>query len=433
MSTNPHDQLAQDFRSGRIDRREVIKRGTALGLSASGLAMLLTMGHVPATLAAQEATPAPGVSDQLLTVSNEQTSTWVRNFNPLLPEGSSSRWPTINGIYEPLFVYTTINAESVPWLATEWSFNEDNTVLTFTTREGVEWSDGTPFTANDVAFTFNLFLENDAIPGNGGAVIAPFLESVEATDDTTVVFTFNQVYTIGLFDIGAQMIVPQHIFSEVDDLLTFTNENPVGTGPFTEVARFEQQVWELHRNPNYWQEGKPYFQGLRIPAYPGNDATNLATINGENDWAGNFIPDIEQVYIAEDPEHFNYWFPSVGGTVHLYLNTTVPPFDNADVRKAISMAINRELIVEVAMFDYTSPADTTGLSDAFETVKNEAAATAGWAAYDVDAANEMLDAAGLTMDGDVRVMEDGTPLEFELNVVSGWSDWVQACEIMAQN
>lgn len=335
MSTNPYDQLAQDFRAGRIDRRELIKRASAMGLSASGLGMLLTMGYVPSTLAAQEATPGAEVSDQLLTASDEQVSTWIRNFNPLFPQ-TTNRWPTINGIYEPLFIYTTINAEIVPWLATEWSFNDDNTVLSFTTREGVEWSDGTPFTANDVAFTFNLFLENDALPGNGARSVTPYLESIEATDDTTVVFTFTQPYTIGLYDIGAQMIVPQHVFSEVEDLTTYTNEEPVGTGPFTEVARFEQQVWELHRNPNYWQEGKPYFQGFQIPAYPDNAAINLATINGENDWAGNFIPDIEQVYVAENPEHFNYWFPSTGATVHLYLNTTVAPFDNVDVRKAIA-------------------------------------------------------------------------------------------------
>ena len=184
MSVNAYEQLARDFREGRLDRREVIKRASALGLSASGLGLLLTMGYVPATLAAQEASPAAGggtVSDQLLTGSDEQTSTWTRNFNPLLPQGSSNRWPTINGIYESLFIYTIINAEIVPWLATEWSFNEDNTVLTFTTRENVQWSDGTPFTANDVAYTFNLFLENDALPGNGGAVVAPFLTSVEAT------------------------------------------------------------------------------------------------------------------------------------------------------------------------------------------------------------------------------------------------------------
>ncbi len=436
MANTPYEQLVRDFREGRIDRRDLFKRASAVGLSASAIGMLLATGNIPAALAAQEASPAAGgatVSDQLLVASDEQTSTWTRNFNPLLPQGSSNRWPTINGIYESLFIYTTINAEIVPWLATEWSFNDDNTVLTFTTRDGVSWSDGTPFTANDVAYTFNIFFENDAVPGNGGQVVAPFLESVEATDDSTVVFTFKQPYTIGLYDIGAQMIVPQHIFSEVDDLVTFTNEEPVGTGPFTNVARFEQQVWELHRNENYWQEGKPYFQGFRIPAYPNNDAINLATINGENDWAGNFIPDIENTFVAQDPEHFHYWFPATGAVVMLYLNTTVAPFDNPDVRKAISMGINRDQIVQIAMYDYTHPADTTGLSDAFETVKDADAANAGWTTYDVDAANEMLDAAGLTMDGDTRMTADGEPMEYELNVVSGWSDWVQSCEIMAQN
>ena len=433
MSVNHYEQLAREFREGRIDRREVIKRGSMIGMSATAIGWMLTAGYVPAALAAQEASPQPTVSDQLMTVSDEQTSTWIRNFNPLLPQGSSNRWPTIDGIYERLFIYTRVNNEIVPWLATEWSFSEDNTELTFTTRENVLWSDGTPFTANDVAYTFNLFLENDALPGNGGATVAPYLESIEATDDTTVVFTFTEPYTIGLYDIGGQMIVPQHIFSEVDDVLTFTNENPVATGPFTEVARFEAQVWELHRNPNYWQEGKPYFQGLQIPAYPTNDAVNLATINGENDWAANFIPDIEETYVAKDPENFHYWFPSTGDPVHLYLNTTVPPFDNVDVRKAISMAINRDQIVAIAMYDYTHPADTTGLSDQFATIKDEEAANAGWTTFDVDAANEMLDAAGLTMDGDVRVLEDGTPMEYELNVVSGWTDWVQSCDIMAQN
>jgi peptide/nickel transport system substrate-binding protein len=433
MSVQVYEQIARDFREGRIDRRELLKRAAAAGMSATAIGWVLGYGYVPATLAAQEASPEPTVSDQLLTASDEQSSTWIRNFNPLLPQGSSNRWPTIDGIYERLFVYTQINAEAVPWLATEWNFNEDNTVLTFTTRENVLWSDGTPFTAKDVAFTFNLFLENDAIPGNGGATVAPFLTKVEATDDTTVEFTFKEPYTIGLYDIGSQMIVPEHIFSQVDDVLTFTNENPVATGPFTEVARFENQIWELHRNPNYWQEGKPYFQGIRIPAYPNNDAVNLATINGENDWAGNFIPDIENTYVAKDPENFHYWFPATGATVHLYLNTTIPPFDNVDVRKAISMAINRDQIVQIAMYDYTHPADTTGLSDAFNSVRDEEAANAGWTTYDVDAANEMLDAAGLKMDGDVRVLEDGTPMEYELNVVSGWTDWVQSCDIIAQN
>jgi peptide/nickel transport system substrate-binding protein len=130
-----------------------------------------------------------------------------------------------------------------------------------------------------------------------------------------VVFTFGEPFTPGLWDIGEQMIAPEHIFKDVADPVTFTNETPVGTGPFTEIPEFGAQYWELHRNPNYWQEGKPFVQGFRFPSYPSNDAANLATLNGENDWAANFIPDVEATYVAKDPEHFHYWFPSTGDEV----------------------------------------------------------------------------------------------------------------------
>lgn len=451
--------LVSSLKRGEITRRQFMQRAAALGLSARALGAMggaAGLGLGGASLAAAQD------DSGLLTTNNEQQNTWIRNFNPLLPENASSRWPTLFGIYEPLFVWNTIKAEPVPWLAESWEFSEDNLQLTFHLRGGggasgeaggatpvsatpvaeaspvtggggVLWSDGEPFTADDVAFTWNLMKDNEALPGNGARVALPFLDSIDATDEHTVVFTFKEVYTIGLYDIANQVIVPEHIWKDVDDPVTYANEDPVGTGPFTEVARFEAQIFELHANPNYWQEGKPYIKGLRMPAYPDNDSINLATINGEVDWTANFIADIENTFVAKDPEHFHFWFPPTGATVHLYLNTTVKPFDNADVRKAISMAINREQIVNVAMFDYTHPADTTGLSDAFESQKDEEAKNAGWATYDKDKANEMLDAAGLAMDGDVRKMEDGTPLEFDLNVVSGWSDWVQSCDIMSRN
>ena len=129
---------------------------------------------------------------------------------------------------------------------------------------------------------------------------------------TTIVITFKQVFTPALYDVGEQMIVPEHIWKDVEDPITFLNENPVGTGPFTGVGAFQPQYYEVLKNPNYWQEGKPYIDGFRAPLYPNNDSANLALVGGEIDQASNFVPDIENTYVAKDPEHFHYWFPAVG-------------------------------------------------------------------------------------------------------------------------
>jgi peptide/nickel transport system substrate-binding protein len=228
--------------------------------------------------------------------------------------------------------------------------------------------------------------------------------------------------------------VPEHIWKDVADPVKFANENPVASGPFTEITRFENQVFQVEKNPNYWQPGKPYIQGFRQPAYPGNDQANLATINGENDYAANFIPDIQKTYVSKDPDNYGYWFPPTGATVMLYLNTTRAPFDNADVRKAISMSRDRNQIVQVAMYAYTKPADVTGLSDAYPSYKVADPSKLGtWTNQDVDAANAALDAAGLTKGSDGIRMADGKKMTYEINVVTGWTDWVSSCQIMAQN
>jgi peptide/nickel transport system substrate-binding protein len=142
------------------------------------------------------------------------------------------------------------------------------------------------------------------------------------------------------------------------------------------------------------------------------------------------------VFVSKDPKNYGYWFPPFGATVMLYLNTTKKPFDDANVRKAISMAIDRKQIANVAEYGYTKPADVTGLSDAYPKFKLQDMTKLGddWTAMDVAKANQMLDAAGLTKGGNgVRNGPDGKPLTYEINVVDGWSDWVSSCQIIAQN
>jgi peptide/nickel transport system substrate-binding protein len=366
----------------------------------------------------------------VLVVSQEQQASWVRNFNPLTT-AAAARWPTQAGVYEPLFVFNSVRAEQVPWLAVSYEWRQDNRVLRITTRDGVLWSDGEPFTARDVAFTFNLLKRHPALDGGG---VWGFLSDVQALDDRTVDFRFQRVFIPGFDEVAAARIVPEHIWSQVEDPVTFPNENPVATGPFTEVRMFKNQVFELGRNPRYWQKGLPRVEALRFPAYPSNDRANMALVFDEVDWAGNFVPAIDRVFVQRDPAHHHYWFPLTGSTIFLYANTTEPPFDDARVRKALSMAIDRELLVDVALYHYSRPADATGLSDAFASwPKPEIAEDENWVRYDPVYANALLDEADFGRDAEgIRLLPNGSQWDYEILTVSGWSDWVRASQVIAR-
>ena len=93
--------------------------------------------------------------ERALTIYQENTASWVRNFNPLSTSGTA-RWPTSCGIYEPLFIYNSMQGEYIPWLCTDYKWDDNNKTLIMYVRENVLWSDKTPFSSEDIAFTFNL-------------------------------------------------------------------------------------------------------------------------------------------------------------------------------------------------------------------------------------------------------------------------------------
>ncbi len=376
------------------------------------------------------ARPRAALPRNVLVVSQEQQASWVRNFNPLTT-ATSARWPTLAGIYEPLFVFNSVQGRMVPWLATASEWREGNRVLRVTIRSGVTWSDGRPFTARDVAFTFGLLKRFPALDRRGAWA---FLERVQAPDDRTVDFHFKRVFIPGADDIAAQQIVPEHDWARVRDPVSFANEHPIATGPFTEVRTFQNQVYELGRNPHYWQPGLPKVEALRFPAFPGNDRANMALVFDEVDWAGNFVPAIDRVFVQRRPAEHGYWFPLTGSSIFLYANTTRAPFDQVRVRKALSMAIDRELLVDVALYRYSRPADATGLSDAYSTWRDSAAVASGdWVRHDVARAGALLDEAGFVKGPDGRRrLPDGRLWNYEILTVSGWSDWVRAAQVIAR-
>lgn len=360
----------------------------------------------------------------VLTIGREGNTSFSRNFNPFSP---NALYPTAFAMYEPLFVQNRGSGELDPRLATEWATSDDGLTVTFTLRDGVTWSDGQPFTADDVVFSMEL------AKANLGSF--DYATAITATSPTSVQITLEEPNSQAVYLLGAQLIVPQHIWKDVPNPLEFTNENPVATGPFTEVAQFDTQVYEVDRNPDYWDEGKPYIQGVRVPAFPSNDSVQLALANGEIDWADVFVPDIANTYVSRAPEMSCYWFPPIWGTAQLYLNTTKAPFDDPNVRKAISMAINREQIIDVAMNGYASLPDSTGIGPRYASWKaDDSAALGDWTQLDIEAAKKMLDEAGLKAGSDgIRTLPDGSAFAPTIIVGSASTDWVASSQVITEN
>ncbi|CAH0170288.1 ABC transporter substrate-binding protein [Microbacterium foliorum] len=382
-----------------------------------GAAAMALSGCAPAT---------SGAKSDMLRVAAIGNASFVQNFNPFSPTAVAM---SKNAVYESMMVTNLAKGEIVPWLASGYEWSDDGLTLTFTLNDDLTWSDGEELTSEDVAYSFDLAREVL------GESTYEYVDSVATPDDTTVAFAFNRPYTPGLYELGVQLIVPEHIWKDVDDPAKFQNSDPVASGPFTEVTNFSAQSFDLLRNPHYWQKDKADYAGIRVIAYGGNDAANIAAINGDIDFGLGFIQDIQKTYVDVDPEHRGYWFPAVGSTIGLTLNTAQGPYDDVNLRKAISMGIDREAVVAKGMNGYTHPSDCTGLSDAYDTWRDEALVSqCDWTTYDVDAANALLDSSGYERGAEgMRVTPDGAPLEFSIGVGSASTDWIAVAQVISDN
>lgn len=404
----------------QVSRRDLLKTTGIIGAGSM-------LGTAPGLVLADVTVAQDG--GVIANLVCEGGASFAKNFNPFSP---TTRWASNRTIHEPLLLYNYAQGVLEPWLATEYNWSEDNLTLTMPLRTDVKWSDGTPFTAADVAYTFELLQQYPALIGSASGAWDDYLAAVEAVDDATVAFTFSRVFTPAIYLLGNQTIVAKHIWETIADPVTTTFETPVGTGPFTDVAIFQPQGYEVHRNPNYW--APIAIDGLRFKAYTNNDQIAASTISGEVDWGG-LVANPDETFVAKDPEHNNYWWPTITN-VGLYLNTTRAPFDDPAFRKAIGASLDRQMMVDTAIWGKSTVANATGLTEsAFADWLDPAAVEAGaaWVTYDVEAANAMFDEAGYTRDGDWRTRPDGSEMKFAAIVPGGYSDWVAVLQIAITN
>ena len=158
-----------------------------------------------------------------LTISNEQGTLWNCSFNPFNPS-NLGEGVTMGQVYEPLaFVDTLENGKATPWLATSWAWSDGNKMLTFTIRQGVKFNDGTPMTAADVAFTFNLMKKYPTLDVNS---VWSVLSSVTQQGDN-VVMTFKAPAVPYFYYIADQVpIVPEHVWSKISNPVTLRRLQP---------------------------------------------------------------------------------------------------------------------------------------------------------------------------------------------------------------
>ena len=362
-------------------------------------------------------------------------NTLIENFNPYTQQAGAN--PSRGFIYEPMLFHNTMQNKVEYRLAESHAYSDDLKSVTFTLREGLKWSDGKPLTTADVLFSHEMAQKNAKID-----VVSlwqgdkPKLAGMEALDERTIRFDLTSPDSSVHGVISAHYIVPKHIWSGEEDHVLFENKTPVGSGPLTEIKDFKPQQMIVCRNPNYWQAGLPHVDCLKLKQFKGNDQVQLALIRGELDWGSNFIPDVEKTFVAEDPENNHFWYPA-GPTVGIFLNTKRAPMDNLAVRQAMSMAINRPEIVDLATYGYASENPHIGGIGNFYQKWYDADVNAKYDylnKHNPEKAKELLDEAGYKdTNGDgMRETPEGEEVKIQIMVVNGWTDWMQTVQMVTE-
>jgi peptide/nickel transport system substrate-binding protein len=327
------------------------------------------------------------------------------------------------------------NPETLEWeglLARDWSVSEDGLTFVFKLRDGVTFSDGTPLTAEDVAFTFS-FIMTEAIQAPRERAYYSKIESVQALDPLTVKFQFAEPYFNALSLAGGMAVMPKHFYAPYLEKPNAFNQSKgllLGSGPFRlEDPRNwspDKGMVELQRNPRYWGPVQPSFDRL-IWRVIENDSARLTTFrNGEIDAYGSRPREYKELVadpkMEQKAEHWEYMSPVAGYSYigwNQQRNGKPSRFADRRVRQAMTYLIDRERIIDEIYLGYGEVAVSP-----FNLNSKQHAPGLAARAYDEAKGVGLLEAAGFADRNGDGVLEDaaGQPFEFELVYFQGNED-----------
>ncbi len=353
--------MVQRDRHRCFSRRDFIRTGTlAAGALAAAPALIATTQ--PAT-----AQPRSVARNRTLTLvwTGSREGRWIdyELWNPYAIGSNHQNGPGI--LYEPLAYYSAFADKEYLWLAESYKYSPDFKELTIRTRSGIKWSDGTPFSAEDVTYTLNSLKELGP-KVRWGVDVQQFMQEAKTTSPNTVVVKFKVpaprffYFMTYKYDIGVY-IVPKHIF-QGQDWTTFKHfetakDWPVTTSPWKVVFSSPQQK-VVDRRDEWWAAKAGLAPMPRVERNvwlpsTGEQQLAQALISNQVDFGPSLQPATHPTVFRQNPKIVTHtgqkppygymdWWP-----ISLYVNNEKPPFNDKDVRWALSYFIDRQQIIDV--------------------------------------------------------------------------------------
>lgn len=360
---------------------------------------------------------------------------------------------TSSSMMEGLFYFAVLANKTTNWLAESYEYNDDATELTVYLRKGVMWNDGEPFTAEDVAFTYNMLRDFAPVLRDSGT-IKNNMAMAEALDDYTVKFTllepnyrFHFLHCTYRLDRGVYL-VPEHIFSQFstgEEVANWTGWDPdngvvpVFTGPYM-LVRTEEQYREYQLRYEWWAvdvglaDRMPYPEKITYIPRPADDIAAQLVMNNELDTTMGISPKLHPVALEQAGDHvttftfdekpYGYvdWWPS-----SLYFNTLEEPYNDSRVRWAFAYAIDQQQLVDIAwegagtvsVSPYPNYPGLVKYLDGAKDILEEYNVLE----QDLEKVNTLMTDAGFEKNGDGYWAKDGEALQVDIwGATPPWAD-----------
>jgi peptide/nickel transport system substrate-binding protein len=361
----------------------------------------------------------------------------VSNWNPLMTGNYATG--TIGLVYETLFLYDPLTDKFMPWLAESGQWTDASTYK-LKVRQGVNWSDGKPLTADDVKFTFELG-QKTALNFSS---LWSWLSSITKVDDYTLDFKFKsalyQEWDNYLYNVP---MLPQHLWASKDlkDVAIGANEKPVGSGPYLYFA-YDQAKMVWAKNDNWWA-----IKVLSLSVAPkyivdlvntSNENSLGLVLQGQEDLNNNYLPGISTLLTGGYALHTYYPaapYHLAANTAWLDVNLQKKPMDDVEFRKALAYSINVADIVSRDYGNMVQAANPTGLLPVWDKYVDQNVVKKLGISYDLAKAKQILAAAGYKdVNGDGFIEnKDKSLITLKIIVPNGWSDWMAAIQIISNS